>query len=188
MRRTTLRTALPLTAAALVVLLAVPAVASMRSATPDAQEHGAFQPVDHATTAFTYDQGLVSRGATATVEAFYLDAGRPDGFRSAVTLEVRGLVPFRTYGAHAHVGTCTGVPGGAGGHWAFPGSTAATLEDREIWLDITTDEQGDAKSVAVRTDAVPPTGRPMSVVIHANPTNVTTGGAGARLACLTVAF
>ena len=57
------------------VLVAAPAVASMRSATPDVSTHRAFQPVSSPTTAFTYDESGVPQGATASVEAFYLGDG-----------------------------------------------------------------------------------------------------------------
>jgi Cu-Zn family superoxide dismutase len=165
------------------VLVAAPAVAAMRSATPDVSTHRAFQPVSSATTAFTYDESGVPQGATASVEAFYLGDGS-----TAVTLELRGLAPFRTYGAHAHVGACTQAPAGAGGHWHFPDTDGSVLEEREIWLDVTTDEQGYAKSVALRADSIPDGDRPMSVVVHALPTDPSSGLAGGRLACVTVAF
>ena len=175
--------ALALSAVIASVLVAAPAVAAMRTATPDVSTHRAFQPVSSASSAFTYDENGVPQGATATVEAFYLGDES-----TAVTLELRGLVPFRTYGAHAHVGACTAAPTGAGGHWHFPGSEEPTLEQREIWLDVTTDEQGHAMSVALRADGVPSGDRPMSVVVHALPTDPSNGGAGPRLACVTVPF
>ena len=134
-------------------------------------------------TAFTYDEQGPGR------------ARRPPSRRStsgdgtiAVTLELRGLQPFRTYGAHAHVGACTEAPAGAGGHWHFSDAGADPLEEREIWLDVTTDEQGFAKSVALRGHDIPAGDRPMSVVVHALPTDHATGAAGARLACVTVPF
>lgn len=170
------------TALASIAVVTPAALAATRSDNPDAQTHAALQPVGHATQAFTYDPAA-PQGATAHVEAFYLEDGR-----TVVSLEVRGLQPFRTYGAHAHAGTCDANPLSAGGHWDFPGSAAAELEQREIWLDVTTDEQGYAKAVAVRSDLIPHDDRPMSVVIHASPTHATTGAAGARLACVTVPF
>jgi Cu-Zn family superoxide dismutase len=179
----TRRRTLVAAASAAVVLAAVPAAAAVRSATPDVAVNRAFQPVGSASTAFTYDEQGVARGATATVEAFY-----PGDGTVAVTLELRGLQPFRTYGAHAHVGACTEAPAGAGGHWHFSDAGADPLEEREIWLDVTTDEQGFAKSVALRSHEIPAGDRPMSVVVHALPTDHVTGAAGARLACVTVPF
>lgn len=179
----TLRRRILVGATALASIVVTPAaVAWAQSQTPDAKTHAALQPVGHATNAFTYDPAA-PRGATAHVEAFYLEDDR-----TVVSLEVRGLQPFRTYGAHAHVGSCTSNAAASGGHWDFPDSTAPHLEHREIWLDLTTDERGYAKSVAVRDEVVPQDDRPMSVVVHANPTDATSGAAGARLACVTVPF
>ena len=177
------RRTLVLAASAAAVLAAVPAAAAIRSATPDVAVNRAFQPVGSASTAFTYDEQGVARGATATVEAFY-----PGDGTTAVTLELRGLQPFRTYGAHAHVGACTEAPSGAGGHWHFPDGGAGPIEEREIWLDVTTDEQGYAKSVALRGQDIPADDRPMSVVVHALPTDHSSGAAGGRLACVSVPF
>ena len=177
------RRTIVLAASAAAVLVAGPALGAMRSATPDVAVNRAFQPVGSASTAFTYDEQGVPRGATASVEGFYAGNGT-----TAVTLELRGLEPFRTYGAHAHVGTCTDSPTGAGGHWHFPDAGADPLEEREIWLDVTTDEQGYAKTVALRGHDIPTGDRPMSVVVHASPTDHATGAAGARLACVTVPF
>ena len=176
------RRTLVLAASATLALAAVPAAAAVRTATPDVAVNRAFQPVGAASTAFTYDEQGVARGATVTVEAFY-----PGDGTSAVTLELRGLQPFRTYGAHAHVGACTEAPGGAGGHWHFP-DAGGPLEEREIWLDVTTDEQGYAKAVALRGHDIPAGDRPMSVVLHALPTDQSTGAAGGRLACVSVPF
>jgi superoxide dismutase, Cu-Zn family len=179
---TTRRRTLVLVASMGAVLIAVPAVAAVRSALPDVAVTKAFQPAGSATTAFTYDQHGVPQGATASVQSFALDG------TTAVTLELRGLTAFRTYGAHLHVGACTESPAGAGGHWHFPDSSEPALEEREVWLDVTTDEQGYAKSVALRADSIPTGDRPMSVVVHAQPTDSATGAAGARLACVTVPF
>ncbi|PVG84297.1 superoxide dismutase [Nocardioides gansuensis] len=103
-----------------------------------------------------------------------------------VRLMAEGLPPNRTFGAHVHTGLCGTDPLASGGHYQHPGHTG-TLEQREVWLDITTDADG--RGVATRTvgwEFAP--GTAGSVVIHANPTNPTNGGAGARLACTTVAF
>jgi hypothetical protein len=42
--------------------------------------------------------------------------------------------------------------------------------------------------VALRGDSIPDGDRPMSVVVHALPTDPSSGLAGGRLACVTVAF
>jgi Cu-Zn family superoxide dismutase len=64
---------------------------------------------------------------------------------------------------------------------------AVPLEQREVWLDVTSDAQGRG----VATTTVPwsfAPGTAGSVVIHALPTDPQTGLAGARLACTSVAF
>ena len=61
------------------------------------------------------------------------------------------------------------------------------LAEREVWLDFTTDERATASG----TTHIPwliAAGTAGSVVIHANPTNTTTGAAGARLVCTDVPF
>lgn len=106
---------------------------------------------------------------------------------TAVRLMVDGLPEGRTFGAHVHVAPCGTDPLASGGHYQHSTDPAIPLADREIWLDVTADEDGHA--VAWRT--VPweiAAGTAGSVVIHANPTNPTTGAAGPRLACTTVAF
>ena len=111
---------------------------------------------------------------------------------TTAVLHVRGVdaaVAGQTFGAHLHDGPCiTDNPLAAQGHYtsdAHSGSTQPTISDQtEVWLDFTVDETGAGdSSTSVR---FPVTQGDRSVVIHALPTNRTTGLAGPRLACLPV--
>jgi len=102
-------------------------------------------------------------------------------------LMVRGLPANRSFGAHVHVAPCGVDPLASGGHYQHGTDTTVPLASREVWLDFTTDEHGKG----VGTTHIPwliASGTAGSVVIHANPTNTTTGAAGARLVCTTVPF
>ncbi len=61
----------------------------------------------------------------------------------------------------------------------------ARTPDNEVWLDFTVRPGGVAYST-VPFEIAP--GTAQSVVIHAQPTQERTGSAGARIACLPVAF
>ena len=109
------------------------------------------------------------------------------GETTRVRLMVEGLPAGRTFGAHVHTGTCGTDPLASGGHYQHSTDPGVPLEQREVWLDVTSDADG--RGVATAT--VPWTFEPGaagSVVIHAQPTNPVTGAAGARLACTSVAF
>ena len=111
----------------------------------------------------------------------------PSG-KTIVTLEVRGLVPGKTYGAHAHTGACVAGDKGAaaGPHWQNAGP--AVTPANEIWLDVTPGADGTGRSKAVQEFAFSGDHRPRSVIIHEKATNPADGKAGARIACLTVGF
>lgn len=100
-------------------------------------------------------------------------------------LMVRGLPANRAFGAHVHVTPCGADPLASGGHYQH--GTTGTLAEREVWLDFTTEGEGNG----VGSTHIPwliTAGTAGSVVIHANPTNATTGAAGARLVCTNVPF
>ena len=101
-------------------------------------------------------------------------------------LMATGLPPNSSFGAHVPTGRCGLDPLASGGHYPHPGGTGP-LSAREVWLDITTDDQGRAVSETTRPWTIAP-GAAGSVVIHAAPTNPTTGAAGPRLLCTDVAF
>ncbi|MER5262186.1 superoxide dismutase [Actinosynnema sp. NPDC002837] len=150
-----------------------------------------FATPDTATKAYTYDPALIAPGAAVMVVATPLR-------RSTKTLlSVYGLVPNRTYGAHAHQRPCGAAPTDAGAHHQHvvdpnqPSVDPAYANpENEIWLDFTTDDRGRAVVGAV----VPwqfADRRAGSVVIHAQRTATEpgkAGTAGARLGCATVKF
>jgi len=135
-----------------------------------------------------YDTSTVGPFDSATARLQLVN--RDDG--TTAVLHVRGVdlsVAGRTFGAHLHNAACaTDQPLLSGGHYnhdAHAGDTPVRISDQtEVWLDFTVDGSGAGdSSSAVRFPLV---AGARSVVIHANPTDPTTGGAGARLACLPV--
>lgn len=155
--------------AAAVAIIAVPGVAMAASTLVD---HG------HGPTN-TYDAAYA--GITTQVHAW------TRGDSTTVRLMVTGLPPGRTFGAHVHTGSCGTDPLAAGGHYQHSGDTSVPLAQREVWLDVTSNADGKARATTTVPWAFVP-GTAGSVVIHALPTNATTGAAGARLACTSVAF
>lgn len=107
------------------------------------------------------------------------------GESTRVRLMVEGLPPGRTFGAHVHTGTCGPDPMTSGGHYQHSTDPAVPLAQREVWLDVTADDEGRGVATTTVPWAFAP-GSAGSVVIHALPTNAVTGAAGARLACTTV--
>ena len=106
-------------------------------------------------------------------------------------LNVRGW-PYstrnRVFGAHAHTKPCAVDPVASGPHYADPASDATkAIAAREVWLDINIDSQGRGTSFALFDWRIRK-GDAGSVVIHAEPTNRTTGAAGARILCTAIAL
>jgi superoxide dismutase, Cu-Zn family len=140
---------------------------------------------------------LVPAGAKARVQAVYNAAGD-----SIVTLHVTGLLPDRTYGAHAHVNACGLTGAAAGPHFQYvvdpePGVSddpAYANPSNEIWLDVHTDENGNGAAQTRVPWQFTPERRPGSVMIHELPTGTgamgggVAGAAGKRLACVDVGF
>ncbi|PSL53404.1 Cu-Zn family superoxide dismutase [Saccharothrix carnea] len=156
------------------------AITVARFATPDA-----------ATKAYTYDTALIAPGAAVMVVA------TPLRYSTKALLSVYGLVPNRTYGAHAHQHPCGAAPADAGAHHQHvvdprqPSVDPAYANpDNEIWLDFTTDDRGRA----VVGTVVPwqfADRRAGSVVVHAQRTATEPGKAGTagpRVGCATVRF
>ncbi|GAA2714360.1 hypothetical protein GCM10010315_21450 [Streptomyces luteosporeus] len=141
--------------------------------------------------AVSFDQGAVPVGARIGV----VERTGPDG--TAVELTVHGLQAHRMFGAHVHQKTCGTVPDASGPHYQDvkdprqPSTDPAYANARnEVWLDFTTDGQGDGASVAHVTWRFR-AGQAMSVVVHAHGTATApgqAGTAGARLACVNVPF
>jgi Cu-Zn family superoxide dismutase len=177
--------------------LTVPAASpAPPSPQPDASADNAKQTVvtaifaqDDAAT--NYDKTLVPDGSRVLVAEYVLDGA------TTVTLNVRGLVPNRAYGAHAHAKPCGPSGDDAGPHFQhIPDPVKPSVNPayanptNEIWLDFTTDAQGSA-TTARTVPWVFTNARAASVVIHAQPTQTAPGRAGmagARAACVTVGF
>lgn len=98
-----------------------------------------------------------------------------------------GSAAGTTYGAHVHVGPCVAGNGGAAGAHYNTGDGGVPSTANEVWLDFTVRPGGVAVSRATVGFEIP-SGAAQSVVIHADPTEHGTGAAGARIACLPVAF
>jgi Cu-Zn family superoxide dismutase len=102
----------------------------------------------------------------------------PENGSTVVTLPVKGALPLRGYGAHAHVAACGAVGAAAGGHFQFLPAPVGVPSTDPAYANPSNEER-----------------RPMSVVIHASHTSTepskagtagTAGTAGPRLGCLTV--
>jgi superoxide dismutase, Cu-Zn family len=142
--------------------------------------------------AITYDEALVPVGSRAAVSATAA-AGK-----TTVKLALRGLQPQRQYGAHAHAKPC-GVKGeDAGPHFQNVVDPVQPSVDpkyansqNEIWLDLLTDPTGAGSAETTVAWEFPAERRAQSVVVHAMGTSTEpgkAGTAGARAACVTVAF
>lgn len=113
-----------------------------------------------------------------------------DGSSTTVILVLSGLDPAaegQTFGAHVHTGPCVDGDGAAAGPHFNTGGTPST--STEVWLDFTVVAGGWAVSQTTVPFTIPSDGA-KAVVIHAQPTQTgaTAGVAGARMACLPVAF
>jgi superoxide dismutase, Cu-Zn family len=194
------------TNAAIKATIAATAIAAAGSATARAQEadptpagtaHPAstvatFEPYQPGVKAVTYDEQLVPAGAGVQVESTPNENGT-----TTTQLHVNGLVPNRTYGSHAHQKGCGADPAAAGPHYQnIPDPVQPSLDPayanphNEIWLDFTTNDQGDAYSVST-VDWQFTDRHAQSVVVHVNPTPTgpgVAGDAGARLGCVNVDF
>ncbi|WP_367128835.1 superoxide dismutase [Saccharothrix sp. HUAS TT1] len=171
---------------------------SSGSAEPEVstRQTGVLAPVDKADVAFTYDQAAAPPGAQLELEVV------EGGGTTTVRLIADQLQPDRGYAAHAHTDPCGEEGSDAGPHYQHEVDPAATPERpsvdpayanprNEVWLDLTTDGEGDgtAETTVPFTfgDRVP-----SSIVLHEHPTTETeqgrAGSAGARIACFTAPF
>jgi len=140
----------------------------------------------------TYDPAIVPVGAGAVVTSTIRDRGE------VVTLAVRGMVPDRRYGAHAHAKPCGAKGDAAGPHFQFDLDPVQPSVDpkyanskNEVWLDLATDGNGAGTATATLARVFPADRRPQSVIVHAMPTATEAGKAGtagARAACVDVPF
>jgi superoxide dismutase, Cu-Zn family len=145
--------------------------------------------------AFTYDEAAVPVGSSVDVES-----DEEDG-RTTVTFTATGLAPNRDFGVHAHTRPCGPQPSDSGPHYQDQLDPAASPESpstdpayanpqNEIWLDITTDDNGDAQA-STTVDWEFRDDEANSVVLHAQRTKTGPGEAGTagdRLACVNEDF
>jgi len=141
--------------------------------------------------AFTYDETAVPVGSSVDI-----DTDSEDG-RTTVTFTATGLQPDRDFGVHAHTRPCGLEPSDSGPHYqndidpaAGPDSPstdpAYANAQNEIWLDITTDADGNAQA-STTVDWEFRDDEANSVVLHAQHTMTEPGRAGTagdRLACI----
>lgn len=153
-----------------------------------------FAPADTADVApaVTYNTELVPvAGRVQVKEELRRDGG------TRIELRLRDLVANRTYGAHVHTKPCGKLPADAGPHYqdeVDPKQPSVDPEyanaENEVWLDVTTNKDGSARSVGI-VDWRFREGGARSVVLHEAATSTHeghAGTAGARLACVNVPF
>ena len=145
--------------------------------------------------AVTYDQTAVPVGATADVQV------RVEGEETNVQFTGTGLEGDRDFGAHVHTQPCGEEPSDAGPHYQDEADPAATEDEpssdpayanpeNEVWLDFTSDADGNAVSDST-VDWTFREGEAQSLVLHDHHTATEHGEAGTagdRLACVTVEF
>jgi len=179
MRRTTLRTAVPLATASLLLTgigLAAPSSASAELV------HAAGTFTSTGPT-YTYSPDTVSSadrvpsGATAEVRVVATAAGT-----TVATLQVRGFPANRTYGVHAHIGPCGILSGTSLGHYQNVVGTGSSYvnDENELWLGFTANEAGNGRAQSVVDWQFRPGGA-QSITFHY-------GAANVRVACMPVAF
>lgn len=113
------------------------------------------------------------------------------GSEMTLTLNVMGLPSMMVFGAHLHQKACDDDKGGA--HYqnvaapaGMASSPAYANPINEAWLDFTTDGRGNAVA-STTVSWVPMSALAKSIVVHAMKTG-DGGAAGAKLACLPMAF
>jgi superoxide dismutase, Cu-Zn family len=145
--------------------------------------------------AFTYDEAAVPVGSSVDVES------DEENGRTTVTFTATGLAPNRDFGVHVHTRPCGPQPSDSGPHYQDRLDPAASPESpstdpayanpqNEIWLDVTTDDNGDAQA-STTVDWEFRDNEANSVVLHAQRTMTGPGEAGTagdRLACVNEDF
>jgi Cu-Zn family superoxide dismutase len=154
----------------------------------------AFAPVSAApwAQAVTYNTELVPVDSKVQVKE---ELRRSGGTR--IELRVKNLVANRVYGAHVHTKPCGKLPADAGPHYQDqldPTQPSVNPKyanpDNEVWLDLTANKNGSARSKAIVDWRFRERGA-RSVVLHEMATSTHeghAGTAGARLACVNVPF
>jgi superoxide dismutase, Cu-Zn family len=134
-----------------------------------------------------YDPAGPAKGIMGMAAAYDIGGGSTRYY-----LVVSGLAPMFAYGAHVHKLACADMM--AGGHYqnvppmgdAAANDPAVATAANEVWLDFTTDAMGAATKELFSTFR-PRAGEAKSIVVHAMMTGAG-GAAGAKLACLNIAF
>jgi len=152
---------------------------------------GTFGSYAPGTRAVTYNPSMVPFDAKATA----LGVTGPHG--TITTFMVKDLLPDHQYGAHVHTNACGPSPADAGPHYQNVADPHQPSVDptyanprNEIWLDLTTDHNGNALTLSTVSWAFT-TRHAHSIMIHEHHTHTgdgQAGTAGARLACLNVNF
>jgi Cu-Zn family superoxide dismutase len=152
------------------------------------------KPGGQAQDAYTYAPDLVPEGSGVTVTTY----GDPLLGGTSTALAVDGLRPDREYGAHAHSKPCGATGDAAGPHFQHvPDPVQPSVDpayanpENEIWLDFTTNGLGNGYSMSDVDWTATDQRAPKSVVIHEMHTHTgpgEAGMAGARLACVNLAF
>ncbi|GGY98918.1 superoxide dismutase family protein [Streptomyces poonensis] len=142
--------------------------------------------------AVTYDRSSVPKGSRIVVAEWLNRDGT-----TTFDIGLKGLDPNRTYGAHVHIKPCGPKPEDAGPHYQNvvdpkqPSVDPAYANRKnEVWLDFTTDSDGDGGARST-VDWRLRSSKARSVVIHEHATMTAPGHAGMagdRLACVTVPF
>ncbi|RNL84395.1 superoxide dismutase family protein [Halostreptopolyspora alba] len=152
-----------------------------------------FAPYSEDAEAITYDEQAVPPRATVEVSITGDEGG------SVYSLAVTGLETDREFGSHLHTQPCGEDPGDSGPHYQDEVDPEADSDnpstnpeyanpENEVWLDFTTDENGEAEQ-ETRVDWTPREDEANSIVIHDEHTSEqegTAGAAGDRLACVNV--
>jgi superoxide dismutase, Cu-Zn family len=162
----------------------------------DVTAEGTLAAAGEGSGAVTYNPALAPEGARLSVAV--ADDGEGG---TTVTLDVEGLLPDRSYAAHAHVKPCGATGADAGPHFQNTADPAAGPDkpstdpayanpENEVWLDLHTDGDGDAHAEADVPFVFAENRSPRSVVIHEGEMTATDAGhagtAGGRAACITL--
>ncbi|WP_331477161.1 superoxide dismutase [Amycolatopsis sp. CA-230715] len=153
---------------------------------------GTFALYTPGANAITHDPKLAPVGSKVVV------SGYTNAHRTKTRLYVKGLLPDREYGSHAHSKPCGEKAADSGPHHQHvqdPVQPSVDPKyanpDNEIWLDFTTDHDGTGYAESTVDWGFDGERHAQSVVIHETHTHTEPGHAGmagARLACINVGF
>ena len=156
---------------------------------------GTLAPATRSSTADTYNPALAPSGARLSATLI------PSGKTTTVELTASGMLPNRSYAAHAHTNVCGDTGAAAGPHYQNRIDPAATPQKassdpeyanprNEVWLELRTDATGSGTARTTVPFVFTDRG-PGSIVVHEAMETATAPGkagtAGSRIACLTLA-